>query len=57
MYLLIQQQKTGREKRNTRFTFHNVSINSYLIDYAQKFVDRFTFHNVSINSRKPTHHR
>ena len=50
MYLLIRFNHV-RLKVMIKFTFHNVSINSYLGKHAAGVAVVFTFHNVSINSK------
>ena len=50
MYLLIQSVDKSDKVIYNRFTFHNVSINSYKIPREYRSIQRFTFHNVSINS-------
>ena len=49
MYLLILRFMSC-SLYNNKFTFHNVSINSYK-DVSKKLKKIFTFHNVSINSK------
>ena len=52
MFLLIHARFTNASYTGASFTFHNVSINSFmlLIISLPSFLT-FTFHNVSINSR------
>ena len=51
MYLLIRERVFNNIEDRTRFTFHNVSINSGTVPMNKVVNIIFTFHNVSINSR------
>ena len=52
MFLLIHPTGTGTIFPAFEFTFHNVSINSFIIFVKNAIIFSFTFHNVSINSVK-----
>ena len=51
MFLLIHPTGTGTIFPAFEFTFHNVSINSFIIFVKNAIIFSFTFHNVSINSQ------
>ena len=50
MYLLIHLRTIDESASSTKFTFHNVSINSSSSNPWINVLLLFTFHNVSINS-------
>ena len=52
MFLLILDALKAQSKTEIAFTFHNVSINSWVYGDADYALVQFTFHNVSINSEK-----
>ena len=51
MFLLIPGKKSSGQTSG-RFTFHNVSINTFTYQVRKEDVFPFTFHNVSINTGK-----
>ena len=55
MFLLIHPTGTGTIFPAFEFTFHNVSINSFIIFVKNAIIFSFTFHNVSINSGRPAY--
>ena len=52
MFLLIQELTFPPGRKISTFTFHNVSINTYLPSFYSSPNNVFTFHNVSINTKK-----
>ena len=50
MFLLIQEIGEKLESMKNEFTFHNVSINTFLTRMKKAGYKVFTFHNVSINT-------
>ena len=51
MFLLIRAFRKLRKAQKSRFTFHNVSINTSTDYEVILCTNKFTFHNVSINTR------
>ena len=50
MFLLIQRYEVFQRTAGAYFTFHNVSINTAVVDKNDIVLSCFTFHNVSINT-------